>query len=80
MDFHRKLQGKDTPIGRDCGFCSRMDPAFAQRSPMDRLVVAKLDDSASAHFTEDGYVKHRIAEMRKKHSSLFYPQPVSRSA
>jgi hypothetical protein len=25
-------------------------------------------------------VKHRIAEMRKKHSSLFYPQPVSRSA
>ena len=80
MDFHRKLQGKDTPIGRDCGFCSRMDPAFAQRSPMDRLVVAKLDDSASAHLTEDGYVKHRIAEMMKKHSSVFFQRNWSKSA
>jgi hypothetical protein len=25
-----------------------------------------LDDTAAAHITEDGYVKHRIAELMKK--------------
>jgi hypothetical protein len=33
---------------------------------MDRLVLSKLDDTASAHLTEDGYVKHRIAELMNK--------------
>ena len=33
---------------------------------MDRLVLSKLDDTAAAHLTEDGYVKHRIAELLKK--------------
>jgi hypothetical protein len=66
--FHRKSQGrsKDTPTGRDCQFCYRVDPDFAKRDPMDRLVLSKLDDSAAAHLTEDGYVKHRIAELLKK--------------
>ncbi len=66
--FHRKLQGKgkDTPTGRDCQFCYRADPDFTKRDPMDRLVLSKLDDTAAAHLTEDGYVKHRIAELLKK--------------
>jgi hypothetical protein len=66
--FHRKveLRGKDTPTGRDCQFCYRADPDFTKRDPMDRLVLSKLDDTASAHLTEDGYVKHRIAELSKK--------------
>jgi hypothetical protein len=66
--FHRKLQskGKDTPTGRDCQFCYRVDPDFTKRDPMDRLVLSKLDDTAAAHLTEDGYVKHRIAELLKK--------------
>jgi hypothetical protein len=33
---------------------------------MDRLVLSKLEDTAAAHLTEDGYVKHRIAELLKK--------------
>jgi len=66
--FHRKLQGKgkDTPTGRDCQFCCRTDPDFNKRDPMDRLVLSKLEDTAAAHITEDGYVRHRIAELMKK--------------
>ena len=66
--FHRKLEGKskDTPSGRDCQFCYRVDPDFAKRDPMDRLVLSMLDDTAAAHLTEDGYVKHRIAELLTK--------------
>jgi hypothetical protein len=64
--FHRKSLGKDTPTGRDCQFCHRIDPDFTKRDPMDRLVLSKLDDTAAAHLTEDGYVKHRIAELIKK--------------
>jgi hypothetical protein len=64
--FHRKSLGKDTPTGRDCQFCCHVDPDFTKRDPMDRLVLSKLDDTAAAHLTEDGYVKHRIAELLKK--------------
>ncbi len=67
MDFfHRKSDGKNNRTGRDCQFCFRADPDFTKRNPMDRLVLSKLDDTASAHLTEDGYVKHRIAELMKK--------------
>ena len=68
--FHRKLQGKgkDTPSGRDCRFCYRIDPDFTKRDPLDRLVQWQLDDTAAAHLTEDGYVKHRIAELLEKHA------------
>jgi hypothetical protein len=66
--FHRKLLGKDTPTGRDCQFCRSLDPDFAKRDPMDRLVLSKLDDTAAAHLTEDGYVRHRITELQKKRS------------
>lgn len=66
--FHRKSQGKgkDTPTGRDCQFCYRADPDFTKRDPMDRLVLSKFDDTAAAHLTEDGYIRHRIAELLKK--------------
>lgn len=66
--FHRTSRGKDTPTGRDCEFCGQMDPDFSKRDPMDRLVLSTLDDSAAAHLTEDGYVRHRIAELSKKRS------------
>jgi hypothetical protein len=64
--FHRESEGKDTRTGRDCQFCYRADPDFSKRYPMDRLVLSMLDDTAAAHLTEDGYVKHRIAELLKK--------------
>ena len=64
--FHRKSEGKDTRTGRDCQFCFHLDPDFTKRAPIDRLVLTNMDDTAAAHLTEDGYVKHRIAELMKK--------------
>lgn len=80
--FHRKLQGKgqDTPTGRDCKFCCRADPDFARRHPMDRLVLRELDDTAAAHLTEDGYVKHRIAELLNKRSLAGIEAGLAKSA
>jgi len=80
--FHRKSQGKgkDTPTGRDCQFCYRADPNFAKRDPMDRLVQSKLDDTAAAHLTEDGYVKHRIAELLKKRAITCIDAGLAKSA
>jgi hypothetical protein len=80
--FHRKLQGKgkDTPTGRDCQFCHRVDPDFTKRDPMDRLVLSKLDDTAAAHLTEDGYVKHRIAELIKKRALGYIDAGLAKSA
>ena len=70
MDFHRDSRGQDTRNGRECKFCSSADPDFYKRQPMDRLVQEKLDDSAAAHFTEDGYVRHRIAELLQKRGAV----------
>jgi len=64
--FHRETLGKDTSTGRDCQFCYRADPNFSKREPMDRLVAPQLDNTAAAHLTEDGYIKHRIAELTQK--------------
>ena len=80
--FHRKSQGKgmDTPTGRDCQFCYRADPDFAKRDPMDRLVLSKLDDTAAAHLTEDGYIKHRIGELLKRRSLVRIDAGLAKSA
>jgi hypothetical protein len=77
--FHRRAEHSDSRSGRDCRFCSTMDPDFTSRRPMDRIVVHKLEDSASAHLTEDGYVKHRIAELMKKRA-VIVPAALQRSA
>lgn len=61
--LHRKPQANDSRTGRDCNFCARFDPQFARRDSLDRLVQPRLDDKASAHLTEDGYVKHRLTEL-----------------
>ncbi len=78
--FHRKSLGKDTPTGRDCQFCCQVDPDFAKRDPMDRLVLSKLDDSAAAHITEDGYIRHRIAELLKKRALGLTDTTLAKSA
>ena len=78
--FHRKSLGKDTPTGRDCEFCCLVDPDFAKRDPLDRLVISKLDDSAAAHLTEDGYIKHRLAELVKKRGVGRLDTSVAKSA
>jgi hypothetical protein len=71
--FHRKSQGADTRTGRDCQFCFHSDPDFSSRKAIDRMVLPKQDDSASAHLTEDGYVKHRLAELAKLRARLSSP-------
>ena len=68
--FHRHPEHTDTRSGRECRFCSSLDPQFASRRPMDRMVLYKLDDTASAHLTEDGYVKHRIVELMRKQAAI----------
>jgi len=67
--FHRKSQGEDTRIGRECQFCYRMDPEFSRRDLIDRLIYAKMDDIAAGHMTEEGYIRHRIAELKGKQAA-----------
>jgi hypothetical protein len=43
--------------------------------PMDKLVYAELNDDATADMTEDGYVRHRILEIRVR-----FPAAVIRPA
>ena len=67
MDYHRRgPQRSDVPTGRECQFCRDADPNFDRRPQGDKLVHSKLDDTASAHLTEDGYVKHRMLEIVKR--------------
>ena len=55
----------DTKSSRPCEFCREMDPQFAHRHPMDQMVATNRKAAASAHLTEDGYVRHRILELRR---------------
>jgi hypothetical protein len=54
---------QDTRTGRDCQFCQRSDPDFGKRKAIDRMVCSKENDSAAAHVTENGYVRHRMLEI-----------------
>jgi hypothetical protein len=65
MDFfHRDSRNIDTRQGRECQFCRRADKSFAQRKQSDKLIHATRDDTAEAHFSEDGYVQHRLLEVK----------------
>lgn len=55
----------DTRSSRQCEFCREFDPQFPHRSPLDQMVVTTRKAVASAHLTEDGYVRHRILELRR---------------
>lgn len=54
---------------RPCEFCKELDPQFPHRHPMDQMVGASRKSTASAHLTEDGYVRHRIVELNRLVSS-----------
>ena len=53
----------DTRSGCPCDFCRQLDPQFTVRNPMDQLVSPNRKHTASAHLTEDGYVRHRVLEL-----------------
>ena len=55
----------DTRSSRPCEFCREFDPQFHQRGPLDQMVARSREAVASAHLTEDGYVRHRMLELRR---------------
>ena len=55
----------DTRSSRPCEFCRELDPHFPNRRPLDQMVASTRKSVASSHLTEDGYVRHRILELRK---------------
>jgi hypothetical protein len=68
MDLHRTrvLHKIDPPSGKPCEFCKRFDPEFERRNPIDQLVGAPGNHSAPSHLTEDGHIKHLLAELKKR--------------
>jgi hypothetical protein len=54
---------------RPCEFCRELDPKFRDRHPLDQMVASSRKAIASAHLTEDGYVRHRMLELRRITSS-----------
>ena len=56
---------RDTRSSRPCEFCKELDPFFSHRPPSDQMVVTTRKATAAAHLTEDGYVRHRILELRR---------------
>jgi hypothetical protein len=59
------VKRSDSRSGCPCEFCKQMDPHFPKRRALDQLVVANRQHTASAHLTEDGYVRHRVLELGK---------------
>jgi hypothetical protein len=55
----------DTRSSRPCEFCRELDPKFPERRPLDQMVASNRKVTASAHLTEDGYVRHRMLELRQ---------------
>jgi len=60
----------DTRSSRPCEFCRELDPQFPHRRPLDQMVATTRKATASAHLTEDGYVRHRILELRRMTSRV----------
>jgi hypothetical protein len=59
------IKRSDTRSGCLCEFCKRLDPFFPKRRPIDQMVASNRKHTASAHLTEDGYVRHRMLEVRE---------------
>jgi hypothetical protein len=55
----------DTRSSRPCEFCRELDPQFPHRPPLDQMVASSRKAIASAHLSEDGYVRHRMLELRR---------------
>jgi hypothetical protein len=55
----------DVRFGSPCEFCQEFDPQFNQRNPLDQMVVANRQHTDSAHLTDEGYVRHRMLDLRR---------------
>jgi hypothetical protein len=58
----------DVRSSRPCEFCRQLDSQFHRRRPLDQMIACSRQAVASAHLTEDGYVKHRIMELARRAS------------
>jgi hypothetical protein len=67
------LKRFESRSSRPCEFCQQLDPQFPHRRPLDQMVTTSRKATASAHLTEDGYVRHRILELRRITSSVQVP-------
>jgi hypothetical protein len=59
------IQRFDTRSSRLCEFCRQLDPKFLERPAPDQMVATNHKHTASAHLTEDGYVRHRMLELSR---------------
>jgi hypothetical protein len=64
------IKRSDTRSGCLCEFCKQLDPLFPKRRPIDQLVASNRKHTASAHLTEDGYVRHRMLELSQMAARL----------
>jgi hypothetical protein len=64
MDLFHRAVLIESPSGRPCQFCKSRDPEFSRRSSSDQMVRDR--DTACAHITENGHVRHRLLELRGK--------------
>lgn len=68
---HAVVSRFDTPrSSRPCEFCRDLDPRFGDRHPLDQMVAGGRKAIAAAHLTEDGYVRHRMLELRRMASRM----------
>jgi hypothetical protein len=58
----------DLRSSRPCEFCRDLDPHFHHRRPLDQMIGSSRQAVASAHLTEDGYVRHRMMELARRAS------------
>jgi hypothetical protein len=56
----------DLRSSRPCEFCRDLDPQFHHRRPLDQMIACSRRAVASAHLTEDGYVRHRMMELARR--------------
>ena len=61
--FHRDIP-PDSRTARTCQFCKKFDPDFSHRHSRDQFV--EEEDTAKAHITEDGHVRHRLVELSRR--------------
>lgn len=71
MDLHRPVPASqiDPQSGNPCEFCRSFDPSFENRRPVDQLVIGRENYTAWGHLTEEGHVRHRLIELRRKLSA-----------
>jgi len=67
LELHHRPRAKhsESPSGGPCEFCSRNDPHFDKRNPIDQLVRGEAY-VASGHLSEDGRLAHLLIELRKR--------------